>query len=151
MKEKLGNFLEIFGIVLGIIGIVSFVVLLLNNNIIPGIFSLAAGLVIFIFSLALSQILFSLTGIEEVTESMSKRMEVLEVLNREAVSNDLFSSAPKKNVNIPKKRVQTDKSKTSSASGRSQGKASCYKCGYTGPFSGNNMCPKCGNHSFYME
>lgn len=149
MKEKLGNFLEVFGIVLGIGGIAAFVILLLNNLIVPGIFALAAGIVTFVFSLALSQILFSLNIIEEETETMSKRMEVLEVLNREAVSKDLFSSSPKKNVNIPKKRTQSDKA--GSSDGRGQGKASCYKCGYTGQFNGSNMCPKCGNHSFYPD
>ncbi len=149
MKEKLGNFLEIFGIVLGLAGIAGFIILVINNSLFLGIFSLVAGVCIFVFSLAVSQMLFSITKIEEDTESMSKRMEVLEVLNREAVTNDLFSKTPKKNVNKVQKKITSDAPKKPAAVTGAKG--TCYKCGYSGAFTGNNFCPKCGNHSFYTD
>lgn len=147
MKNKLGNFLEIFGIVLGLAGIVGFVILLINNMIFQGIISLAAGVCIFVFSLAVSQMLFSVSDIEEKTDIMNKRMEVLEIMNREAIEKDFFAAQPRKNVNTVKKTGQTSKKQPISAGVQ----ASCYKCGYKGNFSGSNMCPKCGNHSFYTD
>lgn len=168
MKTKLGNFLEVFGIVLGIISIIGFVILLIKGNITTGIMVLSAGICVFVFSLAISQILFSLTKVEEDTEMMSKRMEVLETINREAVSKDLFSGNPKKKVNqVANQNVYTQQQVQYSQPDYSYQQpynmqeqntvqqttkmAACYKCGYQGPYNGNNFCPKCGNHSFYTD
>lgn len=157
MKVKLGNFIEIFGIVLGVAGIVGCVILFIKNSLFFGIVSLVAGVCLFVFSLAISQMLFSISAIEEDTEMMSKRMAVLEDLNREAVEKDLFSANPRKSVNIaqksaiPKKAPAPQPSAPKPQVQSSAGMGTCYKCGYKAEFTGGNFCPKCGNHSFYLE
>lgn len=146
MKTKLGNFLEVFGIVFGVVGIVGFIILLINSKIFFGVVSLMAGICIFVLCLAISQILFSIENIEEDISTIGNRLEVLEQLNRKAVENDLFSTKPKKTVNIPQKKVTS-----SVVLNATDKKATCYKCGHVGKYQGNNFCPKCGNHSFYIE
>ena len=152
MKNKLGNFLEVFGIIILIASIVGFVILLLGNSLLLGILVLVFGICALVFSLAISQILFSCSNMEEEVKTMGQRMEVLEQLNRDAVKKDLFKSAPvKSNVKSSTNVVNQVKVNNTKNDAVSDKIATCYKCGHKGPFYGGNFCPKCGNHSYYVD
>lgn len=148
MKNKLPKFLEISGIILAIAVIAVFVTLAVKELILYAVCVLILGFMGVVIFFAVAQVLYSISNIELDVNEIAQRVSLIEERNREVMQKELFASKPSKPVQQRKQAVK----QTAVPKANPQGpKASCMKCGYSAPFSGNNICPKCGNHSFYLN
>lgn len=147
MKNKLPKFLEISGIILAIAVIAVFVTLAVKELVLYAVCVLILGFMGVVIFFAIAQVMYSVSNIEMDINEMAQRVSLIEERNREVMQKELFASKPSKPAQQRKPAVKQSTPKINP-----QGPyASCSKCGYSAPFSGNNICPKCGNHSFYLN